>query len=282
MSITPENAAQSIVKRLKGTWRGDYGLCRCPAHNDRRASLSVTPGRTAVLFKCFAGCSFEEITAALKSYGDNVIPDTPGHDREPRKSLDQLCRDIWARSRETKGTPAQIYLDSRKIGHSTAGRYDPAAVTYENGVKVRLPAYLLPIKQDREIIALHRIFLDKFGRKNPALEEPKRTLSDPKAGAIQIGAIEGGRLNLAEGFEDAESAIALHNLAGCWAVCGIERYAMIELPAEARHITIFSQHGKHAAACIEKARPRLTADGRTLEIIMPPARMDWNDALCAG
>ena len=39
-------------------------VCRCPAHDDRNASLSVTTGRDGLLLKCHAGCTFEAITSA--------------------------------------------------------------------------------------------------------------------------------------------------------------------------------------------------------------------------
>ena len=38
---------------------------RCPAHDDVNPSLSVTEGRSAILLKCFAGCEYKDIMAAL-------------------------------------------------------------------------------------------------------------------------------------------------------------------------------------------------------------------------
>ena len=48
--------ARERVKDLGGHWQGSYGMACCPAHEDRRPSLSITPGRKAVLYHCFAGC----------------------------------------------------------------------------------------------------------------------------------------------------------------------------------------------------------------------------------
>ncbi|CCA89805.1 genomic island protein (plasmid) [Novosphingobium sp. PP1Y] len=73
MPNTSESAARQIVKDLKGTWHGRYGKVCCPAHADRRASLSVTPGRKAVLFHCFAGCSQDKIFGCTQE-----PPDQPG------------------------------------------------------------------------------------------------------------------------------------------------------------------------------------------------------------
>ncbi len=56
-----------IVGRLnaktsdKGKW-----LAQCPAHDDRRPSLSIREGdERRVLLRCFAGCSIERIVSAL-------------------------------------------------------------------------------------------------------------------------------------------------------------------------------------------------------------------------
>ncbi|HVK05847.1 MAG TPA: hypothetical protein VM490_20415, partial [Armatimonadaceae bacterium] len=62
-----------VLARLSDARRqganGDGGrgwLARCPAHEDREPSLSVSSGNDGrVLLKCFAGCRPEAITAAL-------------------------------------------------------------------------------------------------------------------------------------------------------------------------------------------------------------------------
>ena len=52
---------------------GDGWTALCPAHEDRNASLSVREGDTGtVLLKCFAGCAYKEIVAALRSHRRSV------------------------------------------------------------------------------------------------------------------------------------------------------------------------------------------------------------------
>ncbi len=56
-----EIATQLRAKRAgPGKW-----MAKCPAHDDREASLSIAEGKTGVLLKCFAGCEFDAIVAAL-------------------------------------------------------------------------------------------------------------------------------------------------------------------------------------------------------------------------
>lgn len=266
------------MRRLKGTWHGSYGKARCPAHEDRRPSLSITPGRDAVLFHCFAGCSQAAIMEALSRQGAYVRPTARDADPPERRDLAPLSRDLWARALPLPGTPAQLYLDSRRLGHSTIGRYEPAAVTYEDEKRLRLPALFLPIVERREIVALARVFVDAHGNKHPRLEDAKRTLGDPRGGAVRIGAVEGDHLNLAEGFEEAESVVAMFGLPGCWSVNGAELYARVRIPDHIRSITIYSQHGAAAASGIARAEPHLAAGGRSIDVKLPPPGGDWNDA----
>ena len=51
-----EKRAREIVEAVDGTWSCSRGMCCCPAHDDRMPLLSVTLGRRAILFHCFAGC----------------------------------------------------------------------------------------------------------------------------------------------------------------------------------------------------------------------------------
>lgn len=45
--------------------RGDRWECRCPAHDDRVASLSVAEGEKGVVLTCHAGCSPESVVASV-------------------------------------------------------------------------------------------------------------------------------------------------------------------------------------------------------------------------
>ena len=48
-----------IMKRY-----GDKAQCRCPAHDDKHASLTITKGRKCTLFYCHAGCTVDEVLNA--------------------------------------------------------------------------------------------------------------------------------------------------------------------------------------------------------------------------
>ena len=42
----------------------DKAQCKCPAHDDKQASLTVTKGRDSVLIHCHANCSTENVLSA--------------------------------------------------------------------------------------------------------------------------------------------------------------------------------------------------------------------------
>ena len=276
------SAARHQTLQLKGTWYGRHGMACCPAHADRTPSLSITPGHTAVLYHCFAGCCSSAILEALKrlDLAEPPVRQSFGEAPARARDLSELAREIWTSALPLAGTPGERYLEYRAIERHTLGRYDPASKTKaESGKLITLPALVLPITDGSEILAIQRIFLDRAtGRKSAALPKAKRTLGFPGGGAVRLGVEPGEILNLAEGFEDAASAMDLENLDHCWAVCGAERYAQIAIPPQVSLVRIYSQPGPAARAAITRAESALTHGGRALEVIPPPPGGDWNDA----
>jgi hypothetical protein len=151
-------------------------------------------------------------------------------------------------------------------------------VTYENGRKLRLPALLLPMTEGRDLRALLRIFLDPDGQKARCLDGAKRTLGDTRGSVIQLP--PDATMNLAEGFEDAESAMVLNDLPGCAAVCGVERYREITIPtmcAGSSSTPAWQGRGRW-----DRARARQSHRKRSLaRHRASSAGGDWNDALMA-
>jgi hypothetical protein len=54
-----------LVKRAKRRADGKWWDAQCPAHDDRRASLSYTDGDHALVVQCHAGCTRAQIAAAV-------------------------------------------------------------------------------------------------------------------------------------------------------------------------------------------------------------------------
>ena len=61
--------AARIAKAVGGKPNGDGYMVRCPAHDDKQASLSIKDGDDGLLVNCFAGCGWKEIKDAFKRDG---------------------------------------------------------------------------------------------------------------------------------------------------------------------------------------------------------------------
>jgi len=280
---TIEEQADRIVRQLGGKWTGDFAMCRCPAHADGKASLSIRVGDRAVLFHCFAGCTAEAIMAALRSGKILAPPDhDPGQRQEGKADLNKLALSVWRHAAPFPGTLADRYLRARAIlPEGINARFDPRCQCGAGAAKAFAPALIVPIEEDAGVVAIHRTFLMPDGRWKADMDEPKRMLGNPGVGAVRWGGTPAdGVLRLAEGVEDAASVM---NLLGpgyfVWPVLGIERYQGIAVPDSTHTVILYSQHGVEAARAVERATPHLTANGRRLLTKLPPHSGDWNDLL---
>jgi len=72
---------QGLLARLDGVkqWKTGW-VARCPAHEDRRPSLSlwVSEETGDLLCKCFAGCTFSEIAAAMGARTEDFLAERRG------------------------------------------------------------------------------------------------------------------------------------------------------------------------------------------------------------
>lgn len=63
--MTDNEIFENNLQHFKVSKRyGDKAQCKCPAHNDKQASLSITKGDKCTLFYCHAGCSLKSILEA--------------------------------------------------------------------------------------------------------------------------------------------------------------------------------------------------------------------------
>jgi 5S rRNA maturation endonuclease (ribonuclease M5) len=79
--------AADLARILKAKRSGSGWIARCPAHDDRRDSLSIGEGENGrLLAKCFAGCSFADI---LKAAGVEPTKSN-GEDRQRTKTKGRI------------------------------------------------------------------------------------------------------------------------------------------------------------------------------------------------
>ena len=121
--------AETIAKALGGRKIGSGWMARCPAHEDRKPSLSITADKDGkVLLRCHAGCNQVQVINALRVRGlwkprdqyagrrrgyklgqwANIAPERAA------KRTEAALR-IWQTSIPASGTLAEIYLQSRGL-----------------------------------------------------------------------------------------------------------------------------------------------------------------------
>lgn len=68
---------QDILSRLEGVHgSGKQYSAKCPAHDDKRASLSISVGEDGkILFNCHAGCQAQEVARALGLSMEDLFPE---------------------------------------------------------------------------------------------------------------------------------------------------------------------------------------------------------------
>lgn len=276
---SPDQEGRALVERLGGSWTGNGGLCRCPAHEDRTPSLSVRAGRTRLLLHCFAGCSAADILRAFRT--SRLLEPSASPSESTRlvhddRHLGAAALRVWDTSRSLPGTLAERYLAERGLRTDTCElRYHPRTPHGRRPLTIYRPALIAAVRDESGLTGIHRTFLDDPPRGTGARQ--KCGLGRFGRGAVRLGGIA-PTLGLAEGIETALSATALFGLP-CWATLGTERFGRVALPAEVTRLLLFTDHdagGRRAEALAREAFGHRTR----VEAYRPPRPgEDWNDVL---
>jgi hypothetical protein len=249
--------------------------------------LSVTLGRKAILFHCFAGCSNEDVIAALDRQGvrSRDLFDGSGAvaaDRLEKRAFNSNARRLWHSATAISDSPAEGYLALRGISRASDQlRYLERTPLGPRGAVQFLPAMLAAVTADIGIIAIHRTFLDTASGKLAGFERPKRALGSLGCGAVRLAPPAAGRLGLAEGIESALSAMQLSGIP-CWATLGNERFGLVAIPESVRELHLFIDNDPGGELADQRARKAYSASGRVIRSRAPASTgFDWNDELKA-
>lgn len=281
-----ERRAREIAESLNGSWSRGKGMCVCPAHDDRSPSLSVTLGRTAILFHCFAGCSNEEVIAALGRRGVRAreLFDGGGTllaDFRPRQDgPNRNARRVWAVSAPLRDSLAERYLLGRGVREfSPELRFDNQTPLGPRDRVRFLPAMIAAVRTDLGVIAVHRSFLDPEGSGLARFQQPRRALGSLGTGAVRLAPPRDGVLGLAEGIETALSAMQLFQIP-CWATLGNERFGLVTIPEGVRELHLFLDHDAGGDLAEARARAAYERENRRFVLRRPDKiGFDWNDVL---
>lgn len=218
---------EEICSFLNAKRSGNCYTARCPAHEDRDPSLSIsTNSEGKLLLHCHAGCEFDEILLALgmdpsvkrKHYHSNIQP------VDYEKNIQKMT-DLWAGTVHVLDCPdAVAYLDNRHVLREAAEadsekfRAHPSIPYWDtSGDKPELMgeyAALCAIVEapNGDIASIHRTYLLPSGQKVP-FGNARKMMSSAYHKATKNSRIQlfpaTDVLAVAEGIE---SALAFKNL----------------------------------------------------------------------
>ena len=284
--------ARTLTSALCGKWHGRYGLACCPAHGDRRPSLTLADAADGrLLLDCKAGCSFLDVLTALRVRG--LV------DRQARPQLPDLCEmarrraedeaeavkrekqalSVWRESIPVHGTIAETYLRGRRITCPLAETLRFHPVCWHASAQ-RLPALVARV-DGLPRLAVHRTYLRTDGTGKADVDPPKAMLGAALGGAVRV-ADGPGALVVAEGLETALSLSSglLRVPATVWAALSAPGVAGLRLPDGIPHKLTIAPDGDTAGRdAAHRLAERATALGWTVSLLLAPDGRDWNDIL---
>lgn len=299
-------SAETIARALGGSRCGSGWLARCPAHEDKRPSLSIRDGRNGILLNCLAGCDFRAVRDALRAL-DIMPPFRPG-EKPPKpipapigpsaddRKRTETARWLYDRASDfLEETPAALYLRSRAIwepGRRSCLRY--SRLKHPQTGEANVPAIIVPRHDTRTgaVAGVQRVFLTEDGAKYPrlpfvdvdgctGLSDAKLALGTaPDAWAMLHEATD--QIVLAEGAETALAASLLFDRPA-WAKCGPFPHK-IDLPEHMREVLICADHdpGGNSQRKAERLAAFILGTGRLAAVWTPEALgHDANDTLLA-
>jgi len=130
MTAVPHSAIGPVgvlLARLEGVRSAGRGYsARCPAHQDRSASLSIAEGRDGcALVKCFAGCEPQSIVHALglemaDLFPERIVDSSPGGRAAAREAWRQTgwaaALGVLAREATIVAIAGREVADGRALG----------------------------------------------------------------------------------------------------------------------------------------------------------------------
>ena len=290
--------AETIARALGGHRAGATWMARCPVHEDRSPSLSISAGKDGkVLVRCHAGCDQRDLIAALQERG---LWQTTGRafGHRPQSSAAD-CRGTRRRRPEAQRGGAGD-LAGIASGRGNARR-NLSAFARARPSGFAGPA--LPCRPEtpfgRRLAAMvalshggardawrHRI----ADRHSPHLSRPRRR----RQGAGRSGEDDARALSRRRGApwrtrrradgrrrdRDLPCRHAGHGKPA-WAALSTSGLRSLDLPHDVRDVIVLADGDEPGEAAAQHCARRWQREGRRVRIARPPQGMDFNDLLKA-
>jgi hypothetical protein len=283
--------AEAIARALGGHRAGAGWTARCPAHDDRTPSLSLTDTKDGkLLVRCHAGCDQKDVIAGLRGRGLwGESRSRAGTWAQRRKPVEREPDDddakrteralaIWQSARPSPETPVATYLGSRglHLPPSDALRFHPALKHPAGGFWPAMVA-LVTKGQDGAPVAVHRTFLARDGGGKAPVDPQKMMLGPCRGGAVRL-ADPGEVLMVGEGIETCLAAMQASGHPA-WAALSTSGLRALDLPKDVRDVIVLADGDEAGEAAARDCALRWKREGRRVRIARPPQGMDFNDML---
>ena len=283
--------AETIARALGGHRAGAGWTARCPAHDDRTPSLSLTDTKDGKpLVRCHAGCDQKDVIAALRGRGlwgegrsragtwtQRRKPVEREPDGDDVKRTERALA-IWQSSRPSLETPVATYLGSRglHLPPSDALRFHPGMKHPAGGFWPAMVA-LVTKGLDGAPVAVHRTFLAHDGGGKAPVDPQKMMLGPCRGGAVRL-AEQGEVLMVGEGIETCLAAMQASGHPA-WAALSTSGLRALDLPKDVRDVIVLADGDDAGEAAARSCALRWKREGRRVRIARPPQGMDFNDML---
>jgi putative DNA primase/helicase len=283
--------AETIARALGGHRAGATWMARCPVHEDRSPSLSISAGKDGkVLVRCHAGCDQRDLIEALRERG--LWPTTGRALSITRHRRRRIAEDpdaealrrsaaglaIWQASHAAQGTPVATYLRSRGLDlpASPALRFHAGLKHPSGGVWPAMVA-LVTHGATGSPIAVHRTFLARDGGGKAPVDPAKVMLGPCRGGVVRL-CEPGDVLMVGEGIETCLAAMQASGRTA-WAALSTSGLRSLDLPNPVRDVIVLADGDEPGEAAAQHCARRWQREGRRVRIARPPQGMDFNDLL---
>jgi hypothetical protein len=283
--------AETIATALGGRKAGSGWTARCPAHDDRTPSLSISDAEdNKVLVRCHAGCDQERVITALQTRGlwaqhrphslsrmarRTSVERKPDQD-DARRSEAALA--IWQSAQPAQGTPVGTYLAARGIDlpPPDALRFHAGLKHPSGGIWPTMVA-LVTNGADGTPVAIHRTYLARDGGWKAPIDPQKMMLGRCRGGAVRL-AEPRDLLMVGEGVETCLAAMQASGHP-VWAALSTSGLRSLDLPIDIRDVIVLADGDEAGEAASRDCGSRWKRQGRRVRIARPTQGMDFNDML---
>ncbi|MGH7120239.1 MAG: DUF7146 domain-containing protein [Acetobacteraceae bacterium] len=272
-------AARLGLHRAGREWRGACPCCGYPA------AFVLSGGTGGRPLGWCSSCQNRAGIAAALAGADGYQP-RPAIDHQLEDKAAATARKtaramgLWAGAEPVPGTPAEIYLRTRRVEHvaSSAALRFRADCPHPSGG--RLPALLARIDNlSGELVAIHRTYLRRDGSGKAQVEPQKASLGPMQGGAIRLDP-SAPAIIVAEGIESAVAAGKLCRLPAWSAVSAGNMARAMVLPEVVRSIVISVDRDPAGERAAREAAWRWKREGRHVRLLKPNrAGADASDVL---